>query len=93
MEKGVLWGRSIGINDASRSPCEFCEGTSMKLRFMWRRTIIASSSSESRVLGVLLPSVKIRLAADRIRSQNDFRLARGAVEIMDLTSLTEIEEI
>lgn len=89
MEKGVLWGRSIGINDASRSPCEFCEGTSMKLRFMWRRTIIASSSSESRVL----PSVKIRLAADRIRSQNDFRLARGAVEIMDLTSLTEIEEI
>ena len=82
MEKGVLWGRSIGINDASRSPCEFCEGTSMKLRFMWRRTIIASSSSESRVL----PSVKIRLAADRIRSQNDFRLARGAVEIMDLTS-------
>ncbi len=88
MEKGVLWGRSIGINDASRSPCEFCEGTSMKLRFMWRRTIIASSSSESRVL----PSVKIRLAADRIRSQNDFRLARGAVEIMDLTSLTEIEE-
>ena len=93
MEKGVLWGRSIGINDASRSPCEFCEGTSMKLRFMWRRTIIASSSSESRVL----PSVKIRLArpqtGDRIRSQNDFRLARGAVEIMDLTSLTEIEEI
>ena len=88
MQKGVLWGRSIGINDASRSPCEFCEGTSMKLRFMWRRTIIASSSSESRVL----PSVKIRLAADRIRSQNDFRLARGAVEIMDLTSLTEIEE-
>ena len=88
MEKGVLWGRSIGINDASRSPCEFCEGTSMKLRFMWRRTIIASSSSESRVL----PSVKIRLAADRIRSQNDFRLARGAVEIMDLTSLTQIEE-